>query len=174
MTKTQIRCCRARQLFGAERSRCSAGRGGRSHIAEFSTEFCPDSPLPWSPRRAKRLGSTLAVAARYRRRPGRFPAISGIRRAEMGQPGQPRDGARRYCRGGRRRRAGAGGRGETAVRDFSRTPLTFTSFVSSGASSELRYTHQESRTSHDCIVRAHTLTHIPFGTCNHDINISVR
>ena len=61
-------------------------RGGGSHIAEFSTEFCPDSPLPWSPRRAKRLGSALAVAARYRRRPGRFPAISGIRRAETGQP----------------------------------------------------------------------------------------
>ena len=140
-------------------------RGGGSHIAEFSTEFCPDSPLPWSPRRAKRLGSALAVAARYRRRPGRFPAISGIRRAETGHG---------TARGARARRA-AGGRGETAVRDFSRTPLTFTSFVSSGASSELRYTHQESRTSHDCIVRAHTLsTHIPFGTCNHDINISVR
>ena len=132
-------------------------RGGGSHIAEFSTEFCPDSPLPWSPRRAKRLGSTLAVAARYRRRPGRFPAISGIRRA-----------AETQTHGGT---ATGHARGETAVRDFSRTPLTFTSFVSSGASSELRYTHQESRTSHDCIVRAHTLTHIPFGTCNHDINI---
>ena len=97
MTKTQIRCCRARQLFGAERSRCSAGRGGRSHIAEFSTEFCPDSPLPWSPRRAKRLGSTLAVAARYRRRPGRFPAISGIRRAET----QTQRGTRARPRGNR-------------------------------------------------------------------------
>jgi hypothetical protein len=144
-------------------------RGGGSHIAEFSTEFCPDSPLPWSPRRAKRLGSALAVAARYRRRPGRFPAISGIRRAETGHgarpPGPP--GAAR---------PGAGGRGETAVRDFSRTPLTFTSFVSSGASSELRYTHQESRTSHDCIGGSgpRPPPHIPFGTCNHDINISVR
>lgn len=146
MTKTQIRCCRARQLFGAERSRCSAGRGGRSHIAEFSTEFCPDSPLPWSPRRAKRLGSTLAVAARYRRRPGRFPAISGIRRAETGQPGQPRDGARRSPRGpaapGRRRRP----RGNRGSRLFS-NPINF--YIIRFERSILRATLHASRVAHE-------------------------